>query len=77
MGVLAAIEARLEDDWAVAYKYASVQVTTGAALITTIWQTVPDDLKAQLPSWISTAFAYAAFAAIIIARVMKKPSTDA
>ena len=73
----ASIEARLIADWHKAYRFSSVQLAALAGVMSAGWEAVPGDVKDRLPPWMTSAFAMAAFASIIVARVTKKSDDNA
>ena len=81
------LRVRLIDDWNRAYKYSSVQLAAVGALLagfvqwfpataTEAWNALPQDLRALLPSWLTSTFPVILLGAIVLARVTKKAKPD-
>lgn len=70
---------RLVDDWKNAWKWASVQISTGAALLfavgpdlLTAWGLMPGDLKSALPDGTARWISVAAFLLVLLGRVFTR-----
>lgn len=70
---------RLVDDWKNAWKWASVQISTGAALVFAIgpdllaaWGLLPQDLKSALPDGSARWISAAAFLLVLLGRVFTR-----
>ncbi|MES1995566.1 MAG: hypothetical protein V4522_15900 [Pseudomonadota bacterium] len=79
--------ARLIDDWHRAYTFTSIRLAAIGALIeafvqafpgtaTEIWNAMPQDLRALLPSWVTGSFPILLLVAIAVARITRKVPTD-
>lgn len=71
-----AIESRLVDDAAQAWRWISVRAMTLDAAFLTTWAAMPDDLKGALPSWLVPAIASAVLIVGIIGRLLKQKDHD-
>lgn len=67
---------RLVDDWKSAWKWATVQISTGAALLFAVgpdllaaWGLMPSDLKAALPDWSPRWIAAVTFLLVVLGRI--------
>ncbi|WP_339472391.1 DUF7940 domain-containing protein, partial [Pseudomonas sp. EL_65y_Pfl1_R83] len=79
--------ARLIDDWHRAYTFSSIRLAAIGALIETfvqafpgtaseVWNAMPQDLRALLPSWLTGSFPILLLVAIAVARITRKVPTD-
>ena len=70
------IEAKLVDDAGKAWRWTSVRAMALDTAFLITWATIPDDLKAALPSWLVPVAASAVLVIGVIGRVLKQKDPD-
>lgn len=79
--------ARLIDDAHRFYKFASIQVAAAYAAVAVfiqtfpreareIWDAVPQDMRAMLPGWLTSALPFLMLGTLIVARITKKKESS-
>lgn len=68
------LDAWLVPHWRTAYKWFSVQAMALDAAFLMTWATLPDDIKAGLPSWVVPVFSSMLLVVGIVGRMTSQPA---
>jgi len=67
----------LIEEWCEAWRFSSLWVATAGFGVLAVWNQMPGVVRARVPDWLELSIGLALWAAVLLARITRQPSSQA